>query len=61
MESNVLNKVIQIEDTNGNMIMAFEIDEKGNLQQMVNCEIADLDEDYVFGTDKELIRVQAET
>ena len=56
----VLNKVIEIEDYYGNTIMAIEIDEKGNIIQMSNCDVADKDGDYIFNTDKELIRLQAE-
>ena len=45
---NILNKVIEIEDYNGNTIMALEIDEKGNIKQMQDCSIADMDGDYIF-------------
>ena len=58
---NILNKVIEIEDYNGNTIMAFEIDEKGNIKQMADCSIADEDFDYIFNTNKNLIRIQADT
>ena len=57
---NILNKVIEIEDYNGNTIMALEIDDKGNIKQMADCSIADMDGDYIFNTDKELIRIQAD-
>ena len=57
---NILNKVIEIEDYNGNTIMAFEIDEKGNIKQMADCSIADEDFDYIFNTNKNLIRIQAD-
>ena len=57
---NILNKVIEIEDYNGNTIMAFEIDEKGNIKQMADCSIADEDFDYSFNTNKNLIRIQAD-
>ena len=40
--------------------MALEIDEKGNIKQMEDCSIADMDGDYIFNTDKELIRIQAD-
>ena len=35
-------------------------DEKGNIKQMQDCSIADMDGDYIFNTDKELIRIQAD-
>lgn len=58
--NNVLNKVIEIEDYNGNTIMAFVIDNNGNIEKFLNCDIADIDNDYLFNTDKELIRIQVE-
>lgn len=57
---NILNKVIEIEDYNGNTIMTISVDSKGNIERMLNCEVADEDEDYIFNTNKELIRIQAE-
>ena len=57
---NVVNKIIEIEDYNGNTIMAISIDKNGNIDNMLNCSIADIDDDYLFNTDKELIRIQAE-
>lgn len=58
-ETNILNRVIGIEDINGNTIMAFEIDEKGNIVNMENCSIADIESyDNTFMTNKELIRLQ---
>lgn len=55
---NVINKVIEIEDYNGNTILAFNIDEEGNIVQFKNASVADVDGDYIFETDKELIRIQ---
>ena len=57
---NVLNKIIEIEDYNGNTIMAISIDKNGNIDNMLNCSIADIDGDYLFNTDKELIRIQSD-
>lgn len=57
---NVVNKIIEIEDYNGNTIMAISIDKNGNIDNMLNCSITDIDGDYLFNTDKELIRIQAE-
>jgi hypothetical protein len=57
---NVVNKIIEIEDYNGNTIMAISIDKNGNIDNMLNCSIADIDGDYLFNTDKELMRIQAE-
>lgn len=57
---NVVNKIIEIEDYNGNTIMAISIDKNGNIDNMLNCSIADIDDDYLFNTDKELIRIQSD-
>lgn len=57
---NVVNKIIEIEDYNGNTIMAISIDKNGNIDNMLNCSIADSDDDYLFNTDKELIRIQSD-
>lgn len=57
---NVISKVITIEDSNGDSIMSFEIDILGNIIRMENCNVADIDYDYIFDTNKELIRLQAE-
>ena len=53
-------KIIEIEDYNGNTIMAISIDKNGNIDNMLNCSIADIDGDYLFNTDKELIRIQSD-
>lgn len=58
---NILNKVIEIEDYNGNTIMGIEIDNLGNIVKVLNCDIADIDNDYLFFTDKELLRIQRES
>lgn len=55
---NILNKVIEIEDYKGNTILSFEIDCNGNIIQYENGEIADIAEDYVFNSNKELVRIQ---
>lgn len=57
---NVVNKIIEIEDYNGNTIMAISIDKNGNIDNMLNCSIADIDGDYLFNTDKELMRIQSD-
>lgn len=57
---NVLNKVITIENYNGDSVMTIEIDELGNIVRMEDCSVADLDNDYIFNTKKELIRLQAD-
>lgn len=57
---NVVNKIIEIEDYYGNTIMAISIDKNGNIDNMLNCSIADVDGDYLFNTDKELIRIQSD-
>lgn len=60
MGENILNKSIDIEDSNGNTIMAISIDKEGNIIKLFNCNVADIEEDYMFNTDKDLIRLQAE-
>lgn len=55
---NVLNKVIEIEDYYGNTILAFMVDNNGNIVKYQNGEIADMDEDYIFDSEKSLIRIQ---
>jgi len=58
--TNVLNKVIEIEDYYGNMIMVIEINDKGDIVNTIDCDVADITDDYYFDTDKELIRLQKE-
>ncbi len=58
MES-IINKVIDIEDDNGNTLMAIEIDKNGKIIKFIDCEIADITDDYLFNTDKDLIRLQS--
>ena len=59
MES-IKNKVLDIEDYIGNTIMAIEIDKNGNIIKFSNCNIADIEGDYMFDTEKDLIRLQAD-
>lgn len=40
---NILNKTIEIEDCNGNTIMTLKIDNNGNIIQLADCDIADID------------------
>lgn len=49
---NLKNKVIEIEDYNGNTIMAFNIDKNGNIRDFYNCNVADVDNDFIFNTKK---------
>lgn len=58
LEHNILDKVISVEDANGNTILSFRIDNKGNIIEYNNGDVADVDNDYIFNTDKELIRIQ---
>lgn len=57
---NILNKVIEIEDNEGNTILALMIDDKGNIKEIEGGTIADDDIDYIFNTEKNLIRIQQE-
>jgi len=47
MGQDVFNKEIQIEDAHGNTIMSFTITPEGLLGNFNNCEIADIDEDFI--------------
>lgn len=55
---NITDKVVEIEDYNGNTIMAFETNKYGKIINYNNCDIADIDSDYIFDTDKDLMRIQ---
>ena len=57
---NILNKVIEIEDNEGNTILALMIDDKGSIKEIEGGTIADEDVDYIFNTEKNLIRIQQE-
>ena len=57
---NILNKVIEIEDNEGNTILALMIDDKGNIKEIEGGTLADEDVDYIFNTAKNLIRIQQE-
>lgn len=57
----VLDKVIEIEDYDGNTIMAFQVDNSGKIVKYMDCDIADEDVDYLFNTDKILVRIQKRT
>ena len=54
------NKVMEIEDYYGNTLMSFIIDEKGNITNENNCSVADITDDYIYNSDRELIRVQSD-
>lgn len=59
------NLTVEIEDYSGNTIMAFIVgkNKEGDLDVLEHlgtyeCSVADLDGDYMFDTDNDLIRVQ---
>ena len=54
------NKVIEIEDYYGNTLMSFIVDENGNITNENNCSVADITDDYIYNSDRELIRVQSD-
>lgn len=54
-----MKKTIEIEDYNGNTIMAFEINDKLEITQTKYCDVADVDGDYIFDSDNKLIRIQS--
>lgn len=45
---NILGSTIEIEDVYGNTKMIIEIDEKGNIVQYQNCDIADMEDENVI-------------
>ena len=60
-KTNILNKIISIEDYNGDEIMRFFVDENGNLEnRTINCGIADITDDYFENTDRQVIRIQSD-
>lgn len=56
----ILDRVVEVEDYNGNTIFSFRVDDKGNIVDYSNMSVADIDNDYIYNTDKELIRLQQE-
>lgn len=60
-----INRVsFEIEHSNGDMYMGFmlSIKEDGTVEivKEYNCSLADVDGDYVFETDNDLFRIQAD-
>ena len=59
--NNILNSIISIEDYNGDELMRFYIDDKGNLEdRTINCDIADITDDYFEFTDRKVFRIQSD-
>lgn len=54
---NLKNKVIEIESYWGHTIGAIETDEDGDIIRLFELEHNDDDGDYIFGTDKTLLRI----
>ena len=56
--------VVEIEHYHGDTYMSFiiSIDENGNvdISNTDNCGLADIDGDYLYGTDNDLYRIQAD-
>jgi hypothetical protein len=53
--------IVEIEDNNGNTLCAFEVkNNKINIGKSIGCDIADYDEDYIFNTKQQLVRIQLE-
>lgn len=55
--------VFEIEAYDGNTIMAFEIEVKGDeveILKTLDCSHADTDNDYIFETEADLYRIQAD-
>lgn len=57
---NVLNKVITIENANGDTIFSIEIDKKGDIVNMKDCSVADIDFDNIFYSEKDMLRLQVD-
>lgn len=51
--------IYEIEDTEGNMLMAFEV-KFNKIIRMYRCSVADEDKDYIFKSKQKLIRIQQE-
>lgn len=54
---------IEIEDTNGNTMMVFEVDECNDTNDVlvgrtIDCSFADLDMDDIFETNNRKLRIQ---
>lgn len=58
MKEKYLERVFEIEDPNGNTIMAFMVDEAGDIIKTINCSHADTDGDYLFDSEAKLVRIQ---
>lgn len=55
--------VFEIEAYDGNTLMAFEIEVKGDEVEIIktlDCSHADTDNDYIFETEADLYRIQAD-
>ena len=55
--------VFEIESSDGNIMMAFEIAVNGDALEIVrtrDCSHADTDGDYIFDTDADLYRIQSD-
>lgn len=55
--------VFEIESSDGNTIMAFEVAVNGDELEIVrtrDCSHADTDGDYIFDTDADLYRIQSD-
>ena len=55
--------VFEIEAYDGSTIMAFEIEVKGDeveILKTLDCSHADTDNDYIFETEADLYRIQAD-
>lgn len=54
----------EIENTDGDMMMAFEIsiydDGRIEITKEENCNLAEISHDYIFNTKNELYRIQKE-
>lgn len=57
-----MKKNIEIEDYFGDTIMSFIIDSYNDFEllNLNDCSIADTDDDYIYGTKNDLIRVQSD-
>lgn len=49
---------VEIEDDNGNTQLAFKTEEKMEIDKIKDGEIADVEGDYIFNTEDDLIRIQ---
>ena len=55
--------IIEVEDTKGNTLCYFRVKdtkEEDIIEDLHNCNLADVESDYLMNTDEPLLRIQVE-